>query len=101
MIDSQQGSAPNVASGRVEAEWRGESVPVIFANEALLHHVNDQVYISFGQIVIQPVSGVASSVHIQPVAQIVMPEQSFRKLAAMFNRVIERLPAPLAPAGEE
>ncbi len=91
MIDSHT-DAPAGEATEIKAVWGEESLVPIHANEALLHYIGDQVYLTFGHLVVPPVASFAGGLQIRPVAQIVLTESSFHKIMAMVVRAGEKVP---------
>lgn len=108
MIDSntETSAVPEAVNGVARAKWGITQPAQEYADEAVLHYVNGQIYLSLGQLQIpamNPDDGSLESVEILPVARIVFTAKSFHKVLAMLNKVASRIPNPNATeeAGED
>lgn len=96
MIDSNTESPQEPTAVRARWAADGEADPAqIYVDEAVLHYVNERIYLALGQIQVPPrdVSVPAAEiVHIRPVANVVLTESSFHKILTMLNRVALQIP---------
>lgn len=97
----------------IKATWSADGpVPEqIYVDEAVLHYVNERIYLGFGQIQVPPQDPRANSaeaIHIRPVANLVLTQSSFRKILTMLNAIALQIPTSAdlpaqtsTPASEE
>lgn len=80
----------------VKARWtNSDEVRQILANEANLTYINDQVYLSFGQLEVPPGALEAKSgIEIRSVARLVLTTGGFHKILKLLNAVADRIPNP-------
>jgi hypothetical protein len=83
-----------VAKGKgMRTKWAKDSLEAVFADNLNLIQVNDQTYLTFGQVVPPSSPGEITeeptTVEILPVARIVLTPEGFKKVVALLKKVTE------------
>lgn len=87
MPESKASNAEPRQQAGVPGRWTAPTIEQVYADEAAIAYINDRVYLTFGQIQVPSALTSLEEIQIKPVARVVLSEQAFRKVLAMFNRV--------------